>query len=137
MIFDRCIELCNYHHNQDTFQFSFQKTSFFCPFAVIQSSALKPHSSVLYPYSSAFSRMLYKWNYTVYVATWVWLLSFKYHFYSHLFCVSIVHSFSLLSHIPLYGCITTYPFANWRIALFPVLVILNKAAMNCHMYIFV
>ena len=106
-----CVDSCDHHHSQDIEQFHHRDPLCYpfiakaISFPAPTSLSLGNHSSILQLYNFVISEMLYKWNHTVCYLLRLAFLTQHHSLEIHSgCCVSIFHSFLLLSSIPWYGC---------------------------------
>lgn len=101
-VFDKLLELCNYHHNQDKQQLHHSLPSRLLCFDFLQSNPPQPLTPNIYGSVSHPSRMSYKWKVT-YVAFGAWPLSLS---VMHLRLIHVIVWIShlLLSSVPVYDC---------------------------------
>ena len=148
MSFDKCIGLCNHHHDQDTEQLYISPNPhspflLWWPCMVISNLTLihwKP-LTVLCSYSFTFAKMLYKWNHTV-SSHWVCC------FFCFVECiwdsstflhVSILLFFLLLNRIPLceYNSLFIHSLVEVDLCCLQFLIITNVVTFaNIHVHSF-
>ena len=112
--FEKCILLFS-HHSEDKEHFHQSPHPSYSFTVNTSPQAASDHSSILCPYSSAYSRMSPQWNYIACtLLSQPSFLSIKNVIWdSSMLYTSIICSFLLLNSIPLYKYATIYSFTNW------------------------
>lgn len=136
MKFITCIDSCNHQHNQDSELFitlrKLPHTISLQPHPSPDPNSWQPTDPFSFSITILLLSMLYKWIHTVYILLKLFFFFLKLRVMLLRSIQVLLHAsivcyiyFLLLSSIPLYGCITVYPFVERHLGYFQFLTI-NK-----------